>query len=189
VRTVLFVNEMYRIFLFLLTKRFRCYICVPENKNALWNRIFVLGKNCPFMTNNKNLGKRIKNQNPNMYNTQEHNKFIYKVPTMLLEKSWYTQKFYLFIATSFLFSNTCYFSVFVENCILLPKGCILYLQPLRWNSWLQNDRDIRLLNKFLTVYTCITFHFFALALGEKVSRNTGNFFCFIVVYLTCTIML
>ena len=32
-------------------------------KNALWNRIFVLGKNCPFMTNNKNLGKRIKNQN------------------------------------------------------------------------------------------------------------------------------
>jgi len=27
--------------------------------------------------------------------------------------------------------------------------------------------DIRLLIKFLTVYTCITFHFFALALGEK----------------------
>jgi hypothetical protein len=38
---------------------------------------------------------------------------------------------------------------------------------LRWNSWLQNDRDIRLLIIFLTVYTCITFHFFALALGEK----------------------
>jgi hypothetical protein len=34
-------------------------------------------------------------------------------------------------------------------------------------SWLPNDRDIRLLIKFLTVYTCITFHFFALALGEK----------------------
>jgi hypothetical protein len=33
--------------------------------------------------------------------------------------------------------------------------------------WLQNDRDIRLLIKFLTVYTCITFHLFALALGEK----------------------
>jgi hypothetical protein len=31
-------------------------------KNALGNRIFVLGKNCPFMTNNKNLGKRVKNQ-------------------------------------------------------------------------------------------------------------------------------
>ena len=43
----------------------------------------------------------------------------------------------------------------------------LILKPLRWNSWLQNDRDIRLLIKFLTVYTCITFHLFALALGEK----------------------
>jgi hypothetical protein len=32
-------------------------------KNALWNIIVVLGKNCPFMTNNKNLGKRVKNQN------------------------------------------------------------------------------------------------------------------------------
>jgi hypothetical protein len=32
-------------------------------KNALWSRIFVLGKKCPFMTNNKNLGKRVKNQN------------------------------------------------------------------------------------------------------------------------------
>jgi hypothetical protein len=32
-------------------------------KNALWNRIFVLGKNCPFMTNNKNMVKRVKNQN------------------------------------------------------------------------------------------------------------------------------
>jgi hypothetical protein len=42
----------------------------------------------------------------------------------------------------------------------------LILTPLR--SWLPNDRDIRLLIKFLTVYTCITFHFFALALGEKV---------------------
>jgi hypothetical protein len=36
---------------FTLIKRFRCYIFVPEKKN------------CPFMTNNKNLGKRIKNQN------------------------------------------------------------------------------------------------------------------------------
>jgi hypothetical protein len=27
---------------------------------------------------------------------------------------------------------------------------ILYLQPLLWNSWLQYDRDIRLLIKFLT---------------------------------------
>ena len=44
----------------------------------------------------------------------------YKVPTMLLEKSWLTQKFYLFIATSFFFIITCSFSVFVENCILLP---------------------------------------------------------------------
>jgi hypothetical protein len=26
---------------------------------------------------------------------------------------------------------------------------ILYLQPLRWNSWLQNDRDIRLLIKLI----------------------------------------
>ena len=43
----------------------------------------------------------------------------------------------------------------------------LILQPLRWNSWLQNDRDIRLLITFLTLYTCITFHIFALALGEK----------------------
>jgi hypothetical protein len=38
---------------------------------------------------------------------------------------------------------------------------------LCWNSRLQYDRDIRLLIKFLTVYTCITFHFFALALGKK----------------------
>ena len=41
---------------------FRCYIFVTE-KNALWNRIVVLGKNCPFKNNNKNLGKRVKNQN------------------------------------------------------------------------------------------------------------------------------
>ena len=33
-------------------------------------------KKCHFMTNKKNLGKRVKNQNPDMYNTQEHNKFI-----------------------------------------------------------------------------------------------------------------
>jgi uncharacterized pyridoxamine 5'-phosphate oxidase family protein len=26
-------------------------------------QMFVLGKNCPFMTNNKNMGKRVKNQN------------------------------------------------------------------------------------------------------------------------------
>jgi hypothetical protein len=38
------------------------YFC-NWKKNALWNRIFVLGKKCPFMTNNKNLGKRGKNQN------------------------------------------------------------------------------------------------------------------------------
>ena len=31
-------------------------------KNVLWNRIFVLRKNCPFMTNNKNMGKRVKKQ-------------------------------------------------------------------------------------------------------------------------------
>jgi hypothetical protein len=30
-------------------------------KNALWNIIFVLGKSCPFMINNKNLDKRINN--------------------------------------------------------------------------------------------------------------------------------
>jgi hypothetical protein len=48
---------------------------------------------------------------------------------------------------------------------LIVLYLILILQPLC--SWLPNDRDIRLLIKFLTVYTCITFHFFALALGEK----------------------
>jgi hypothetical protein len=82
--------------------------------------------------------------------------------------------------TTGIFIITCSFTVFVENCMLLSKGinefvvflCIVhvwfwffYLQPLR--SWLPNDRDIRLLIKFLTVYTCITFYFFALALGEK----------------------
>ena len=43
---------------------------------------------------------------------------------MLLEKvSIHTEKkFYLFIVTSFFFIITCSFSVFVENCILLPKG-------------------------------------------------------------------
>ena len=34
---------------------------------------FAMGKNCPFMTNNKNLGKRIQKSKPYMYNTQEHN--------------------------------------------------------------------------------------------------------------------
>jgi hypothetical protein len=78
---------MYVRVYFILIKRFRCYIFVSENKNALRNRIFVLGKNCPFTTNNKNLGKRINNQNhtctihrtihvqytePYMYNTQNH---------------------------------------------------------------------------------------------------------------------
>jgi uncharacterized pyridoxamine 5'-phosphate oxidase family protein len=28
-----------------------------------WNRIFVLGKNVPFMTNNKNMVKKVKNLN------------------------------------------------------------------------------------------------------------------------------
>jgi uncharacterized protein YihD (DUF1040 family) len=83
------------------------------------------------------------------------------------------------------FIITCSFSVLVENCILLPKGmnefvvflCIVHvwfwfftLLPiflLCWNSWLQNDSDIRLLIKFLAVYNCITFHFFASALGGK----------------------
>jgi hypothetical protein len=89
--------------IFFLIKRFRCYIFVPENKNALWNRILVLGKNCPCMTNNKNLSKRIKKSKP-----YKHKCIIaiiiflllavfifilnkpafkwYKVPTMLLEK-------------------------------------------------------------------------------------------------------
>ena len=48
---------------FTLIKRFRCYIFVTEKKNALWNRIFVLGKNVPFMTNNKNMVKKVKNLN------------------------------------------------------------------------------------------------------------------------------
>ena len=39
-----------------------------------------------------------------------------------LKRCLYTQKFYLFIVTSFFFIITCSFSVFVENCILLPKG-------------------------------------------------------------------
>ena len=40
-----------------------------------------------------------------------------------LKRCLYTQKFYLFIATSFFFIIICsFFAVFVENCILLPKG-------------------------------------------------------------------
>ena len=39
-----------------------------------------------------------------------------------LKRCLYTQKFYLFIVTRFFFIITCSFSVFVENCILLPKG-------------------------------------------------------------------
>ena len=47
----------------------------------------------------------------------------YKVPTMLLEKvSIYTQKFYLFIVTSFFLLLFVLFLCFVENCTLLPKG-------------------------------------------------------------------
>ena len=42
--------------------RFRCYIFVTEKKCTLKQNL-VLGKNCPFMTNNKNLSKRVKNQN------------------------------------------------------------------------------------------------------------------------------
>ena len=38
-----------------------------------------------------------------------------------LKRCLYTQKFYLFIVTR-IFFITCSFSVFVENCILLPKG-------------------------------------------------------------------
>jgi hypothetical protein len=45
--------------------------------------------------------------------------------------------------------------------------CGLYLQPFHLNSWQQNNMDIRLLIIFLTVYLCITFHFFVLALGEN----------------------
>jgi hypothetical protein len=39
-----------------------------------------------------------------------------------LKRCLYTQKFYLFIVTRFFFIITCSFSVFFENCILLPKG-------------------------------------------------------------------
>ena len=35
-----------------------------------------LGKKSHFMTNKKNIGKRVKNQKSDMYNTQEHSKFI-----------------------------------------------------------------------------------------------------------------
>jgi uncharacterized pyridoxamine 5'-phosphate oxidase family protein len=39
-------------------------ILLPKGINEFAsNRIFVLGKKCTFMTNNKNLGKRVKNQN------------------------------------------------------------------------------------------------------------------------------
>jgi hypothetical protein len=151
-------------------------------KNALWNWFFVLDKHCPFMINNNNLSKRVKN----FWISSPLNDIKYQL--CYLKRCLYTQKLYLFIIT-------CSFFVFVENC---------YLQTLCWNSWLQNDRDIRLLIKFITVYTCITFHFYTLALGEKgvfysmfvnirystIKKkeaavlnipqygNTGNFFCF-----------
>jgi hypothetical protein len=39
---------------------------------------------------------------------------------MLLKRCLYTQEFYLFIVTFFF--TICSFTVFLENCILLPKG-------------------------------------------------------------------
>jgi hypothetical protein len=90
-------------------------------------------------------------------------------------KGVYTHRNYICSLLQVFYIITCSFSVFVENCVLLPKGidefvvflCIVHV----WfwffiHSWLQYDRNIRLLIKFLTVYTCIIFHFFAL--GEKV---------------------
>jgi hypothetical protein len=67
----------------------------------------------------------------------------------------------------FFFVITCSFSVFVENYILLPKGInefAVFLCIVHAWFWFFT---LRLLIKLLTVYTCITFHFFALALGEK----------------------
>ena len=52
--------------------------------------------------------------------------------------------------------------------------CGLYLQPFHLNIWQQNDRDVRLLIIFpITVYLCITLHFFVLALWEN-----GVFYCY-----------
>jgi hypothetical protein len=65
----------------------------------------------------------------------------------------------------------------MDRSRLLSFYLILYLQPFRLNSWLQNDSDIRLLIKFLTVYPCITINFFAIALGEK-----GVFYSYIYIY-------
>jgi hypothetical protein len=101
-------------------------------KNALWNRIFVLWKNCPFMTNNKNLGKRVKNQNHKC--TIHRNKTNSYILTMLLEKvSIHT--YILFVHCYRFFLLLLVLFLFVENCILLPKGiyefvlflCIVHL--------------------------------------------------------------
>ena len=55
-----------------------------------------------------------------------------------------------------------------DEYFVLIMICGLYLQPFHLISWQQNNRDIRLLTIFLTMYLCITFHFFVLALGENV---------------------
>ena len=51
-----------------------------------------------------------------------------KYPTMLLEKvSIHTEILFVHCYKFFIFIITCSFSVFVENCILLPKGINEYV--------------------------------------------------------------
>jgi hypothetical protein len=83
---------------------------------------------------------------------------------MLLEKVSIHTEIIFVHCYKFFFIITCSFSVFVKNCILLPKGINGFVVVLDYRT----TGILGLLIKFLTVYTCITFHFFALiALGEK----------------------
>jgi hypothetical protein len=164
---------------------------------------------------------------------------------MLLEKvSIHTEILFVHCYKFFLIIS-CSFSVFVENCILLPKGlnefvvflCIVHvwfwffillprflllviffryknvasksfyqneIQPFplmlmqRNEMWYMYIYTVRnLINNLISLSFCsqlfqpngckYKIQYYYKKEAYWISRNTGNFFCFIVVYLTCTI--
>jgi hypothetical protein len=79
----------------------------------------------------------------------------------------------LFIVTSFflLFAPFLCLLKIVYYClkvyISLLHSCVLYMHGFDFSVDYRTTGILGLLIKFLTVYLCITFHFFALALGGK----------------------
>jgi hypothetical protein len=91
-------------------------------KNALWNIIFVLGKNCPFMINNKNLDKRINNPGSTRHNIIKNN-ILYSVYNYK-HKFIIAINFFLLLAVLIFIMNKLPFKWYKVPTMLLEKVSI-----------------------------------------------------------------